>query len=576
MSVLLRHMAARRGALAAGLALALLASAAGLAQPLAVQAVLGVLGTHGSLLTPVLILSVLVVASTVANAATTYLLDRTGEHVVRDVRHQLAARLVRLRVAELDTHSAGDLVARATSDTVLLRSAVTSAPVALVNGAVGVTGALVLMAVLDPRLFAVTAGVLALVGALAGIVLPHIGTATERAQSAIGAVGSALDRVLGAARTVKANGAERREQATVDAASDDAFRAGVASARWEAMLVAVSELGLQASFLVVLAAGGAMVAAESMTVATLVAFLLYLSYLTTPLMELVTAAGALEQGLGAARRLAAVDRMAIEDGLDQPAGPAGDANRRTAPSVEFDDVRYAPPGRPPTLHGVRFTVPAGSRVALVGPSGAGKSTLLSLLLRFDDPGSGTIRLDGTDLTHLTRAEVRARIGYVEQDAPVLGGSLRDNLLLSAPHTGDDALTDAVRATGLHDLVRRLPAGLDTQVGPRGATLSGGERQRLAIARALLRDPGLLLLDEATAHLDTRTEDALHSLLAARHDDRTVLVVAHRLSTVRDADAIVVLDQGRVRAIGTHEDLLASDELYQALATALPMTGAVVP
>lgn len=153
--------------------------------------------------------------------------------------------------------------------------------------------------------------------------------------------------------------------------------------------------------------------------------------------------------------------------------------------------------------------------------------------------------------------------------PLLDGTLRDNLLLSAPDATDGALAEMLRATGLDDLVRRLPDGSDTRVGPRGVTLSGGERQRLAIARAMLRDPDLLLLDEATAHLDARTEEALHALLAARHDDRTVLVVAHRLDTVRDADAIVVLEHGRVRAVGTHEQLLATDELYQHLATALP-------
>lgn len=537
---------------------------------MAVQAVLGSLGAGGALFTPVPVLTVLVVAGAVANGVTTYLLDRIGERIVQGVRHRLAARLVRLRIAELDARSPGDLVARGTSDTGLLRAAATSAPVALVNGAIGVVGALVLMAILDLWLFAVTAGVLALVAGVSGVVLPRIGNAATRVQSSVGSIGSALDRVLGAARTVKASGAERRAQAAVDAASDEAFRAGVAAARWEGLLVALSELGLQASFLIVLAVGGALVATGAMPVATLVAFLLYLSYLTNPIMELVMAAGTLQQGLGAARRIAEVDGMTIEDGLDQPTV----AKVRRAPSVHFDEVRYAPPGRPASLHGVRFTVPAGARVALVGPSGAGKSTLLALLLRFDDPTSGTIRLDGTDLTRIPRASLRVRIGYVEQDAPVLDGTLRDDLLLSAPDATDDALAEMLRATGLDDLVRRLPDGSDTRVGPRGVTLSGGERQRLAIARAMLRDPDLLLLDEATAHLDARTEDALHALFAARHDDRTVLVVAHRLDTVRDADAIVVLEHGLVRAVGTHEQLLATDELYPHLATALPTTAAI--
>ncbi|WP_226357484.1 ABC transporter transmembrane domain-containing protein [Pseudonocardia sp. ICBG601] len=259
MHYLLRHAAAHRGLLAAGLVLALLGSAAGLAQPLAAQSVIDSLGGGGSLLVPVVLLSLLVLGSAVANGVNSYLLDRTGEHVVLSIRRRLAARLVRIRVPELDTRAPGDLVTRATSDTGLVRHATISAPVTLVNGAVGMVGALVLMAVLDLRLFGVTVAVLVVVGAPAALVLPRIRRATEQAQSAVGTVGSVLDRVLGAARTVKAYGAERREQAAVDDAATAAFRAGVVQARWEALLVAGAEFALQASFLVVLAVGGGLV-----------------------------------------------------------------------------------------------------------------------------------------------------------------------------------------------------------------------------------------------------------------------------------------------------------------------------
>ena len=211
-------------------------------------------------------------------------------------------------------------------------------------------------------------------------------------------------------------------------------------------------------------------------------------------------------------------------------------------------------------------MPSGSCTALVGPSGSGKTTILALLQRFYDPQAGAIRLDGQDISLLPRAAVRRRIGYVEQDSPVLSGTLAANLRYAAPDATDDDLADVLRLTRLDELVTHLPHGLDTLVGHRGTTLSGGERQRLAVARALLRRPDVLLLDEATSQLDARNEQALRDLVTRLAGTCTVLLIAHRLSTVTAADQIVVLDSGRVRATGRHEDLLNRDELYRDLAT----------
>jgi ATP-binding cassette subfamily C protein len=243
------------------------------------------------------------------------------------------------------------------------------------------------------------------------------------------------------------------------------------------------------------------------------------------------------------------------------------SSRGTAPAaLAFADVRFRYADDLPYVHhGVTFSVPAQGMTAFVGPSGAGKTTVFSLIERFYEPDSGVITLDGRDLADWELPRLRASIGYVEQDAPVLSGSLRDNLLLGNPGADDATLARVLKTTRLDGLVSRLPDGLDTLVGHRGTKLSGGERQRVAIARALLRRPRLLLLDEATSQLDAVNEAALRDTVADVARTTTVLVVAHRLSTVTAADRIVVMDAGRVRAVGTHRELVAADPLYAELA-----------
>jgi ATP-binding cassette subfamily C protein len=454
-------------------------------------------------------------------------------------------------------------MARITSDTTLLREVTTDSLVGLGTGGLTLVATVVAMGFVDPVLLGVTLAVVLSAGTVLGVIVPRINRASRQAQDAIGVMGAALERILGALRTVKASGAEHREERTLHAAAEESWRQSVRAAKWSAAAGNTAGLAMQGAFITVLAVGGARVATGAIAIGTLVAFLLYVFYLMSPIQQVVGAITQYQTGAAALTR--------IQEALNLPAEPAARPAPLPSPgaepaSVAFEDVRFRYADDLPYVHhGVTFAVPARGMTAFVGPSGAGKTTVFSLVERFYDPDSGVITLDGRNLDDWELPQLRAAIGYVEQDAPVLSGSLRDNLLLGSPEADDDALARLVKTTRLDGLVARLPKGLDTLVGHRGTKLSGGERQRVAIARALLRRPRLLLLDEATSQLDAVNEAALRDTVADVARTTTVLVVAHRLSTVTMADRIVVMEAGRVRAVGTHRELVADDPLYAELA-----------
>lgn len=560
---LLRYIGPHRRIIALGAVLALVGSLTGLIQPLAAKWVLDDLGAGNDLTGGLVLLCTVVIAGAAVGAVSSYLLARTAESVILAARRTLVWRLLRLRIGAAEEAEPGDLMSRVTADTSLLRQVTTQAVVNGGTSVVTLVATVIMMSLMDVVLLGVTVGVIVVVGAIVSVVMPRIAKATRDYQAAVGLIGAALERVFGAFRTVKASGAERREEEQVDTAAVGAWRAGVRAARWQALVGVTAGLAVQISFLAVLGVGGARVASESMGVSTLIAFLLYLFYLIPSISGIVQAWSQLQVGAAAISRISEAETMEIEEIPDAPVVSSQSAQPA---SVAFESVEFTyRPGLPKVHHGVTFDVPAGGMTAFVGPSGAGKTTVFSLIERFHQPDSGRILLDGRDVADWPLDSMRAAIGYVEQDAPVLSGTLEENLLFGAPDADADRVHEVLRLARLEDLVDRLPDGLQTVVGHRGNKLSGGERQRVAIARALLRRPRLLLLDEATSQLDAVNEAALRDTITAAASEVTVLVVAHRLSTVTMADRIIVMEAGVVSAIGTHATLLGSNPMYAELA-----------
>ncbi|MEO8261561.1 MAG: ABC transporter ATP-binding protein [Pseudolysinimonas sp.] len=580
------YLAEHRPVLIVVVVLSLAGAAASLAQPLLVSQVIGVVQSGKPLGMLVVLLVGLVVIAGLLSGVQHYLLQRTGTSVVLSARRRLVGRMLRLPIAEFDQRRTGDLVSRVGSDTTLLYAVITQGLVDALGGAVVFVGALIAMLLIDPVLLGLTVLVIGVSVVTVVLLSGRIREASREQQEKVGDLAAAVERVIGAIRTVRAANATDRELASVEADARGAWAAGIKVAKVSALIVPIAGIALQVSLLVVLGVGGFRVASEAITVANLVAFILFLFMLIMPLASAFGAITSVNQALGALGRIEEINSIPSEaegDASIEAAAPVA-----TSAAISFHDVRFRYPetahkterektiaevvGDEPVepadrevLKGITFDVAAGTRVALVGPSGAGKSTILSLIERFYDPTGGVVRLGGIDVRGLDREALRAQIGYVEQDAPVLAGSLRQNLTLGAPDATDEQCIAVLRSVNLGEVLDRDPAGLDAAVGEDGVMLSGGERQRLAIARALLAAPPILLLDEATASLDGVNEQLLREAIDTVAEHRTLLVIAHRLSTVVDSDQIVVLDHGKVVGIGTHSELVVSTPLYKELA-----------
>jgi ABC-type multidrug transport system fused ATPase/permease subunit len=569
----LQYVRPHLGVLSVAALLSLLATGLSLSQPLLVSGVIDAISTSEPLLFTVVALIAVLLTASLVSGARDFLLQRTGEAVVRRLRDSLVDRLMRLPIAEYDRRRTGDLLSRVSSDTTLLRTLVTSGAFDLVAGGLMVAGAVVAMVIVDSLLFAATC-----TGLLGGLVSSFFAARrmrplSEQAQARVGEVTAAVERALSAVRTIRAARSEARESSVISGHNERAYEAGVRLAG-RAMVSPLVSLGTQGAFLLVLTVGGVRVSSGAISVGDLISFVLYLSMLINPLIQAIGAYTQIMSGLGAWNRIREILRIRPEGADAAVRGKAVEVkDSDSAVELAFEDVHFDY-GEGPVLRGVSFTVKSGTRTALVGPSGAGKSTVLALMVRFYDPVSGVIRVGATDAADLTHAQVRSRLAYVEQEAPVLSGTIRNNLLLAAPGTSEERLLEVLEDVNLTEILDRSPLGLDAEVGDGGVRLSGGQRQRLAIARALLTDAPVLLLDEPTSQLDSVNEEALREAIAAAAQSRTLVIVAHRLSTVIDADQILVMEEGRVIGRGTHDELVASNGAYRNLVSGQLLVGPI--
>jgi ATP-binding cassette subfamily B protein len=564
---LLPYIRPYKGTLILAIAALLLASGAQLSLPIAIRYLIdgGLLADNPEHINRYFVgLFAVAMAFGLFSAFRFYLVTWLGERVVADLRNSVYGHVVTLDPTFFEVTKTGEVLSRLTTDTTLIQSISGAGMSIALRSSLNLIGAVAMLVVTSPRLAGMMLVLLPLVLVPIILIGRRVRTLSRASQDRVADTSGLAGETLNAIATVQAFTLEKLQSARFGDAVMAAFRTAVRRIRVRAFLTGIAILFIFGAITFVLWVGTHSVMANRMTGGELGQFLLYAIFAAAASAGLSEMWGEVQRASGAMERLA--ELLGVTPAIVAPPNPR-EFPEPGRGEISLDHVVFSYPSRPDTraIDGISLDVASGETVALVGPSGAGKSTLIQLLLRFYDPASGSIRIDGVDIREVAPQALRSRIGLVPQETVIFGATARENIGFGRPGADPAEIEAAARAAQADGFIRELPEGYDTFLGERGTRLSGGQRQRIAIARALLKDPPILLLDEATSSLDAESERAVQEAMVTLMQGRTTLIIAHRLATVLKASRIVVLDRGKIVDIGRHDELVRRDPLYARLA-----------
>ncbi|MCJ8014787.1 ABC transporter ATP-binding protein/permease [Paenibacillus sp. KQZ6P-2] len=508
----------------------------------------------------IVMLVVSFVVSAIAGGISIYLLNRLGQEVVAKLRDRLWKKLLKLTVPYYDNHRTGDTISRMTNDTAVLKGLVAEHVTGFFNGVISMVGAIVILFLLDWKM---TLIILAAIPVTAAVLVPMgriMLQISRRLQDETADFTTILNQVLSEIRLVKASNAEERETGVGQKAIERLLKLGIREGKIQAFIGPIISFVMMGLMVLIIGYGGMRVSSGALSAGDLVAFILYLVQIIMPMNQITMFYTQLQKSVGATERIMNIledHQENVSDGKSL-AGPI--------PTIQLEHVHFSYEKGETVLHDINFTLEPGKVTAVVGPSGGGKTTLFSIIERFYLPDSGMIRVGGEEVGMFSLESWRRQIGYVPQESPIIAGTIRDNICYGMDReVNDDEVERAAHMAYADIFIDELPEGYHTEVGERGIKLSGGQRQRISIARALLRNPQILMLDEATSSLDSQSEVFVQKALQNLMKGRTTLVIAHRLSTVVDADQILFIEKGHITGVGTHQELIDSHSMYREFA-----------